>query len=374
MATERLAFVLLLLLAAPASAQQVEQSALRLSYVHQEGRGLQSMAEPDERGRGDEYMWLVQPMAYLRLRTGDVVHDVTAAVDVVTAASPDALDAISSASRVNEAGTLDITSSLEASEDDLVSLRWGGHWEEHFWTAFGGLAYRRELADDNATLSANAHVIVDVTDPIDHFGLYARWDERVTLSVNLGFTQVLSPTTWLGLRYGTTAQWGRLDNTWNTVPSTVDERVVDELPSFRHRHALAGELRQILPETGTVGTGVYRFYVDDFGALAHTVDLSVAQPLGDARVRLGYRVHTQSSPSFWTERFTGPQTSPRYRTGDSDLEALDAHELRLDLRWTYERAGARTARDGWLGVGYVLYWRTNGLWLQAVSLDWSTAW
>jgi len=91
----------------------VEELFLRFTLFDQRGRGFQSKAGPPS-GPGSEDMLVLQPIGQLGIRQRNPAwsHQITFALDVVTAASPDGLDAISSASRYGmtlQSGTLETT-------------------------------------------------------------------------------------------------------------------------------------------------------------------------------------------------------------------------------------------------------------------------
>ncbi|MGF1466813.1 MAG: DUF3570 domain-containing protein [Sandaracinaceae bacterium] len=352
----------------------LEQIGFRVAIFDQEGRGLQSQAADDPWERGSEEAFIFQPMLYFGLRQSETIdHQVTIPIDIVSAASTDALDAVSRASLLNEAGGVDITTSIEDGEDQTWQLRYGTHLEEPFWSGFLGGAYVRELADDNATLRASLDVVFDTFDPIDHNGIDLGFAHRLTTSANVGLSQLLSPTTVVYGSYGLTVQVGRLETTWNSVPRADGGRVQDRWPDRRIRHALRGEIRQLIPATRTVVAADYRLYLDSFDVMSHTAEAVVTQHLGDLWIRGAYRFHTQSAPFFWTPRFDGNNRDPEFRTADSDLEALDAHQIRLSLRWFYDRQGALTAGSSYLQLGHTWYWRTNSLRLNMLSFDWGAS-
>jgi hypothetical protein len=231
---------------------------------------------------------------------------------------------------------------------------------------------RVELADDNATLTTSFDAIVDILDPVQPNGWDPGLAERFTGSLNVSFSQLLSPTTIAFLSYGGTLQVGQIGTTWNSVPYEGGDRIADLLPNQRFRHAFAGELRQAIPDSRTFFSGRYRFYVDTFDLVAHTLDASVTQYLGPTvSARLSYRFHDQTGVSFFTTRF--PMTASfdtTYRTGDSDLSAFSAHEVGATLRWYWDPRGALTARSSYVEVSYYHYERTNGLSANIASLGW----
>jgi hypothetical protein len=351
----------------------LERFATRLSVFAQDGAGgLQSQWGTNRAGPGSELLWVLSPTIFTRIRQpGGITHDVYIPVDIITAASPDALDAISSASRDNESIDLDVYSSGRPDADTTVTVHWGGHVEEQLRAGHLGFSVARELAEDNAVLALTFDGVVDVFDPT----LFNGWDpgltERLTTSVNLSLSQLLSPTTIIAGSYGMTGQIGTLQTTYNSVPHEGGDRVSDLLPHHRMRHALSLRLAQAIPESRTYLTGNYRFYVDDFGVLAHTLDAGVTQYLGaDVSLRLSYRLHTQTAASFWTPLFPAAAPFETFRTADSDLSAFDAHEGGATLRWYWDRAGALTARSSYLEAAYTHYERTNGLHVNVFSIGW----
>jgi hypothetical protein len=105
----------------PLADLRVEQMAFRFSIFQQEGRGLQSQAEIDRTPgaaiqRGSEHAWIFQPMLSAIIRQDrNTTHSLTLPVDIVTAASPDALnpDVQTNASRENEAAGLDLVTTVD---------------------------------------------------------------------------------------------------------------------------------------------------------------------------------------------------------------------------------------------------------------------
>lgn len=351
----------------------LERFATRLSVFAQDSAGgLQSQWGSNRAGPGSELLWVLSPTLFTRIRQpGGITHDVYIPVDIITAASPDALDAISSASRDNEAVDLDVYSSGRPDDDTTVTVHWGGHVEEQLRAGHLGFAVARELAEDNAVFALTFDGVVDVFDPT----LFNGWDpglsERLTASVNLSLSQLLSPTTIVAGSYGLTAQIGTLQTTYNSVPYEGGDRISDRYPNHRMRHAFSGRLSQAIPESRTYFTGSYRFYVDDFDILAHTLDVGVTQYLGsEVSLRLTYRMHTQTGAAFWMPLVPVTAALEAYRTADSDLSAFDAHEGGVTLRWYWDRVGALTARNSYLEASYLHYERTNGLFVNVVSIGW----
>jgi hypothetical protein len=353
----------------------LERFATRFGVFQQDGApgGFQSQAGPTDRHRpGSEQTWIFQPILFARIRQdARIHHEVYIPVDVVSAASTDALDVVSSASRENEAVSLDIYSTVEADADTRYTLHWGGHVEEPLRSATLGYAVSRDLADDNAVVSVSFDGIVDFADQVQFTGYDPGMTTRFTGTVNASLSQLLSPTTIAAVSYGLTGQTGLLQTPWNSVPIEGGDRVGDLFPHTRLRHAFVGRLAQAIPDSRTFIAAQYRLYVDDFGVIAHTPEASVTQYLGDDfSLRVSYRFHTQNAARFWTSLLPAGFDLDRPHTADSDLAALDAQEVGGVLRWYYDHSGALTSRSNYLEASYYHYERTNGLYVNLISLGW----
>lgn len=338
---------------------RVEQVELRTTYLVQRGHGYQSQAGEDGEP-GSEEMWMLAPVARFRIRQNEqVVHHVTLPVDVITAASPDAVDATSSASRRNEAFEVDVRSAIERTEVDTITTRVTAHVEENLRSGTVGAGWRRSLADDNATVALSTNATFDYFEDRDQFGNRLGKAKRATLNANLAVSQLLSPTTVVDGSYGITHQRGDLSNGWNAVPVGMYRPTYELLPGSRTRHALAGRLSQHVPQTRSTVKLWYRYYQDDFEIRAYTVRLDAFQYLVPwVYVRGGYRFHRQDAAAFFTTDH-GLGRFHVLRTADSDLAAFDAHEWSVQLV---------TLQDVWTVSAEVLrYMRTNDLAITALS-------
>lgn len=356
---------------------RIDRFGARLSVFHQTGRGHQSQADQDSLGRGNEFTFIANPVIYAHLSHAEGVgisHDVYIPIDILTAASTDALDAVSTASRDNESFTLDVTTTVEDGADERFLLRWGAHIEEELKSVNLGVGTSLDFADDNALLVLTVDGVLDIFDPVQPNGVDLGLTERLTLSVNATFSQLLSESTTLTLVYGLTGQIGHIHTPWNSVPRENGIRVVDLFPPSRLRSAATVRLAQAIPDTRTFFQGSYRFYVDDYGAIAHSAEGIATQYLADDTwLRATYRFHSQGAPYFFTTLFPASGTFQDYRTADSDLAPLDLHEAGVSLRYFYDRNGQPTDTSGWIELGYTYYGRSNSLEIHMGTLGFCTA-
>ncbi|RLB40356.1 MAG: hypothetical protein DRH30_08580, partial [Deltaproteobacteria bacterium] len=147
---------------------RVEEAHVRFTYFDQKGFGYQSQAGPGP--AGSERLRVYSPMFYVRLRQNDKVeHTITVPIDIITSASTDAIDVVTKASLHNEAVTAMIDTRVKSTDDDTLNFTYGGHVEEWFRSVFGGVGYTRDLAQDNATITAR------IDGSFDWFKPYGPW-------------------------------------------------------------------------------------------------------------------------------------------------------------------------------------------------------
>lgn len=358
---------------------RIEEARVRFVYYDQKGFGYQSQAGPGP--KGSERLYVYEPMLYVRVRQNrKVQHTVTLPVDVITSASTDSIDVMTSASRTNEAGTLQFDSEIRATDDDIVKVTWGGHGEEWFGSLFAGIGYTRELAQDNAT------VMVRFDGNFDWFKAYGPWpgavfpdgdnyDHRGSFGGTVEMSQILNPRTFVKAGYGATWQKGDLATPWNSVPIFCNEdltsclaRVREVFPETRLRQTFSGLLAHYVPQSATTLRLSYRFYYDDYEVRAHTLLGEVYQNIRDrALVKLHYRMHQQSSVFFWTSNLALFDIDPNApKTADSDLARFWANEFGVKLLFHVTPLGRPHQHD--IDVYYNRYTRTNDLTVDIVSI------
>jgi Protein of unknown function (DUF3570) len=331
---------------------------------------------------------VLQPTGQILVRQRDPrwTHQIAFALDVISSASADGLDAVSSASRDNEAGEIDVVSTFASERKGEWSMRYGAHFEEPLRSGFAGLGWVGHFADDNFSVGFNTNFVFDTFDYIHPLGWSQGQNRRYTLSDNLTLTQVLSPTTLLSGSYGLTFQTGTLATTWNSVPIEnakasgcgndptqlpeydCPNRKPERLPHTRTRHAFALQLNQHVPRTHSTIKLTYRYYVDDFNLQAHTPGIMLYQWIGRRfYLRAMYRYHWQKGVVFYTTgtRTGIPDDTPI--TADSDLAPFSAHQF--GMKAVVYLTAPRSLRGAqYLDAGYSRYQRTNDLRVNVFSL------
>lgn len=355
----RLALAAALIGFASTARAQVEEMEMRGAFFDQSGHGYQSVDGPVQ-GPGSEHALIFEPMFHLLIKQNESwTHSVDVTVDIVSNASIDAIDAVSTASAVNEAATIDVTSAHRGG-DTTLAVRYGGHLEEPLRSVFAGGAVTQRLADDNFAISLSGLATFDFFDHVDRHGSQLGEDGRQTLNANLSVSQILSPTTVVDASYGFTLQAGTLETTYNSVPLVGGGRGDEVFEGRRFRHAFAGRIAQHIPDTRSTLKLSYRYYTDNYDLTAHTVEGQLYQYLVDwLYVRGSYRYHHQSGVDFYGTAFEpglmGPETS------DSDLAPFTAHEVGLKLVLLAERSPWEGLKRSFIEASFYHYWRTNDL-------------
>ena len=365
------------------SGLQIQSISTRVSAFDQYGHGYQSQAGPTL-GPGSERASIFEPQVEVIATQGDrLTHRMWVPIDVVTAASPNALnkspDIVSGASRHVVGGTIDWTAAYKVDATTTVSMRNGLHLEEPFRSWHNGFTVTRSFADDNTVLSANVIELFDWFDRFDINGQRHGHTSRTGTSGTVGLTQILSPTTLVNVNYGLTVLDGTMGNTWNSVPLASGGRGSEILPAERVRHALVGRASQFLPWNGAL-RAYYRFYADDWGIVAHSLQFDLMQRLFPFMyVGALYRFHRQTGASFFTTLAPtdpGGTGSPPLRVSDSDLAPLDSHTIGgtivadFPLSDGFFSDRTRRIRVLHMELGYERYFRTNDLRMDIVT--WAT--
>ncbi len=351
------------ILGAP-SVFRIESVTTRITSFDQYGHGYQAQGGRTPVDPGSERATIFEPQLEIDATQGSRVrHRVMVPVDVVTNASADAIDVVTSASRHVESGAIDWATTYKLDDASQATVAAGLHLENPFRSWHAALGLSHAFADGDTVVSATFLDDFDWFDRFDiHGGRHGRTD-RSSTTASFGVTQILTSTTIANVNYGITVQRGELGNTWNSVPLSTFDRGAENLPDERVRHALVGRLAQYLPWGGALHL-YYRFYGDDWGLTAHTAEAELLQRVAPT-VYIGgtYRFHAQTGVDFFTIR---ADPNAARRTADSDLAPFDAHtvggKIVFDVPMT--RGEPRALH---FEVGYDRYFRSNDLQVNVVT-------
>lgn len=325
-----------LLLAAPAALAQERPDGILdadflFGYYDQDGD-----RSPVTGGIGTEKLRVYSPVVQLAWRVNETL---SLSADV-------GIDQVSSASMGNiqaELSSASIPASDQRSFGTLkAKKKWGrstwglsfGAAKEYDYRSFSyGLDWGLELNKANTALSASVRRFDDAIDliGIDGHGyqgpglpLTTGSGDRTTTDVTVGVSQTLGRKTVGALELFVSSQDGVLSTPYHEVvfgpyaPGSV--RVAERLPDSRLRKALSLRVNHSFSDRFVLRTG-YRFYTDDWGISAHSIDLEPHFRLRSERETWLFpilRFSSQAGADYFgvPGTFTG---SEAYYTSDWDL-------------------------------------------------------
>jgi Protein of unknown function (DUF3570) len=263
----------------------------------------------------------------------------TYAADVWTSASVDIMASASKVPVTEQRDELDFSLDQEF-EDVTLTAAYRFSNEPDYISHGGSGGFSYDFADNNSTIalgvSGSSDTVGRAGDPTFSRG-------TATLGGRLSFTQVLGTGTLAQVMYELSHVAGYQGSPYRFVPIGNDAECTSATkgqsglstlctpeanPNERLRHAASIELRQALSEALSLGAA-YRFYIDDWGILSHTVRADLAWKVGgDTILSPRYRFYLQNAANHYRSRYTEPQ---KYLTNDKELSPLSSHRVALEL-------------------------------------------
>ena len=178
--------------------------------------------------------------------------------------------------------------------------------------------------------------------------------------LGLGYTHALTPRLLGGVLAEGIHATGPQDNPYRQVRDGLPETH----PLLRRRGALSGFLRYAVPKTPLVLEPRYRFYGDDWGIVAHAIDLRAhVRFLKRVLFRARYRYYTQTGATFWSADGYYPAEA-EFRSADPKMSKFHSHtpggELTIELDGLARRVrGLHWLRGAWVQATYNHVFQTN---------------
>lgn len=167
----------------------------------------------------------------------------------------------------------------------------------------------------------------------------------------LGVTQVVTRNLILALAYEAVADEGYLNNPYRRVryldpgDPTAWLTQPEVYPRTRASNAVAIRGKYHLPFRAAV-SGDYRYFRDDWGIEAHTVEAGYTQPFRDQwLLEFKYRFYTQTSADFYSDLFPY-ENAQNYLARDKELSTFQSHGPHLGVSYTFlDRQGDRPLKS-----------------------------
>ena len=272
-------------------------------------------------------------------------------------------------------------------EWDNTALNLGGgvsnepDFQSYFINADGRLDFNRKLttlswgasytiSDIDASLAANS--TADWGAYLDKIrlknGVSTLFGSRHEASLNVGVTQVLDKDSLLEGSLGYTRSAGYLSNPYKATILAFDDPnqyidstglrtvilkgVLEQRPTLRNQWTFNTRFVHYVDSIDAALHVGYRYYHDDWGIDAHTLDLSWYQPIGDGwMVVPGARYYTQSAANFYKPYFLFDQAFPILLPRNPELPLqLDHSQLQTQTFSSDERLSAFGTLTGQLAI------------------------
>lgn len=206
-------------------------------------------------------------------------------------------------------------------------------------------------------------------------------DSRQSYNLSLAYSQVLTKRVQLALSTELVYQSGLLSTPFHRVyfretGGALGNAKTELLPRARTKYPIGLRLNYYATDLVQLRS-FYRFYNDDFGIQAHTVELEVPVKITPFFVLSPfYRYHHQTAATYFAG-YLEHAVADAYYSSDYDLSAFTAHKYGLGLRYSpvYGLSrfrtpfGGRVARFKAVDVRYAHYLQSSGLVADIVSAD-----
>jgi hypothetical protein len=320
-----------------------------------------------EGGRGTQQLTDVPPAIIVNVPLDTVSRlSVNVGADFYASASTDRIDfALSTPSAHDVRYHGDFGYSREQKAKGTI---WGvgaGVSKEYDYLSFNAAgSFAKTSRDGNRQLSLAGQVFFDQITLITPLELRPGYtgnttgkgnygsDKRQTYNLTASYSQVLTKRLQAAVSTELVSQNGLLSTPFhrvyfrdnpdlNKAPSVGDDFVarnataarIEALPRSRFKYPVSLRLNYYATDLVQI-RGFYRFYNDNFGVVAHTLELELPVKVTPFFVLYPfYRYHTQTAATYFAP-FAQHSISDAYYTSDYDLSAFAANKVGLGLRYS----------------------------------------
>ena len=226
---------------------------------------------------------------------------------------------------------------LGIEKDDIEhSVQIGYSTEDDYDALFASYSGEYEQANKHTTLMWGVSYSDDHLSPTDA-DLHGRVKhaERNSTSGSIGITRVINRNALIQTGVQLTYQDGFLSDPYKQM--WINDSVVnDKRPDNRTAFSWSTRFRQHITSTKAALHADYRYYNDDWGVTAHTLNLVWNQPFGQhLELAPSIRYHSQRAADFYSPAITDGHI-PDYWSSDYRLATFGAMRYRLSAAWRAE--------------------------------------
>jgi len=306
-------------------------------------------------------------------------------VDIITSASADNIDFVkSSASRIDARTHISLGYARKLKTSNTHFGVGSGFSIESAYTSFPESIYVDHTNKANSrTISAavqcyfddlrwgrldpDYHHVVSLVYPAELRGV--KWFNnygRNSYNLSLAFSQVINQRMILALFPDIAYQHGLLCTPYHRVYFLNSTEKVETLPSERIKFPLGAQLN-IFAGSNVIIRSYYRFYADNWGIRAHTLQLETAIKLGPLMTitPLG-RYYTQTAAKYF-EPYAMHDINEAFFTSDYDLSKFSSFDLGVNVRYAPHAKLWKNYFFNDIALRYDYYKRSDGLHAHMLS-------
>ncbi|MHA4811725.1 DUF3570 domain-containing protein [Flavitalea flava] len=341
-------------------------------------------------GTGTELLHVYEP-EFTLTHYPDSTHRLTlnAGVDVITSASMDNIDfVLSSASRLS--ARLHISpgySWLLKKSRARISINSGLSVESAYLSIPAGISISHAAPAGSREWSAGLQCYFDdlrygrlsIEQHFKPVGLIYPWELRDTswfnnyrrssYNLDLAFYQVINSRMQLALFPELVYQKGLLSTPYHRIyfndPKNTER--VERLPSERWKFPIAAQLN-VFPGRKVIIRTYYRFYRDNFGITAHTLQWEIPIKVNpEFSLSPLLRLYTQTAATAFRP-YREHDLKETWYTSDYDLSSFNSVKTGVTLRYGPQKSISPRYSFNALSLRYAYYRRTDGLAGHSLSL------
>lgn len=371
----------------PAASNGETEVDILSSYYQQDGNH-----SAVEGGIGTQHLTDVSPAILLNVPLDSVTRlSANVGIDYYASASTDRIDQVlSSPSAADVRYHADFGLARQLTDKRTTVGAGAGVSKEYDYLSFNLTgAYARASRDGNRELSLAGQVFIDRVTLVGPAELrpggpgnhrYGS-DNRQSFNLSAVLSQVLTKRVQVAFSTELVAQRGLLSTPFQRVyfqerGGALGQALPENLPRLRYKYPVG--LRLTYYATDLVQLrGFYRFYNDNFGIQAHTLEVEAPLKITPFLTFYPfYRYHTQTAANYFAP-YLEHSVADEYYTSDYDLAAFTAHKMGLGFRYAplyglsrfHSPFGGRITKFKSLDLRYGYYRQSTGLTANVISAD-----
>jgi hypothetical protein len=249
----------------------------------------------------------------------------------------------------------------------------------------GGLNFTKSFNENNTEIGIKANVFLDkwwiiLPDelrntyrdgyPSGSRGRFKELDVKPRNSFNLSvaLSQIINERLQVSLIVEPNMQKGQLATPYQRVYfNTPDSVRVEKLPSQRWKLPIGVRANYFFGDN-VIGRAFYRFYIDEWGLKAHTLELEAPIKINPfLSIAPNYRYYRQNGVSYFAPINQHSLTNEFY-TSDYDLSKLQSHSFGANVRWKPINGVLGMKHFSKIELRYLHYQRSTALSANILSL------